>query len=125
MIYFDFRWLYLIDMVFIYLNLMAWLYVAYTKLEKIENHLKNCKLVNNNRYIWGGGPIGRVYRLAQINGMLRFPRIIVKNGEADLEEIRNLPTPLRRWVKIPFMTGLVFFASLFILVAWDEFVLST
>lgn len=122
---FDFRWLYLVDMAFIYLNLMVWLYIAYTKLEVIENHLNNCDLVKFNRRIWGGGPLGRMYRLMQISGILVYPKVVVKNGGGDLEEIRNLPTPLRRWIKIPFITGLISFVSLFILIAWDEFVLST
>ncbi|HET8790051.1 MAG TPA: hypothetical protein VFM75_02490 [Modicisalibacter sp.] len=107
----------------IFSNIAVWLYVAFTKLTQIENHLANCKLVNNNRRIWGGEPIGRVHRLAQINGMLSFPKIIVKNGEADLEEIMGLPVSLRRWVKIPFGTGVALLFAMIILYVYGKYFL--
>ncbi|SHF24980.1 hypothetical protein SAMN02745148_02175 [Modicisalibacter ilicicola DSM 19980] len=90
----------------IFSNIAVWLYVAFFKLSQVEKHLSNCQLVENNRRIWGGGPFGRMYRLMQISSMLLFPKPIVKNGEADLEDIQNLPISLRRWVRIPFNVGL-------------------
>nr|WP_297459151.1 hypothetical protein [uncultured Halomonas sp.] len=122
MIEFDFRWLSVFIIVGLWLQIALWLYVAYAKLEDIENHLANCKIVKNNRYIWGGGPIGRAHRLAQINGMLCFPNIIVKNSEADLEEIMRLPVSLRRWVKIPFGTGAVLFIAMIVLWAYGKYI---
>lgn len=107
--------------ILIYLNLSVWIYVAFAKLEKIESHLENCELVENNRHIWGGGPLGRIYRLMQIGGMLFSPKIIEKNGEADLEEIRALPVSLRRWTLIPIGTGTVLFAAMIILWGYGEY----
>nr|WP_297459249.1 hypothetical protein [uncultured Halomonas sp.] len=107
--------------ILIYLNLSVCLYVAFAKLAKIESHLENCKLVENNRYIWGGGPIGRMYRLMQIGGMLFFPKIIRKNGEADLEEIRRLPIPLRRWVTFPAGTLIALSAAMIALWGYGEY----
>lgn len=118
---FDVRWISVFIIVGLWLQIALWLYVAYAKLEKIEGHLRNCKLVENNRYIWGGGPLGRMYRLMQISGMLFFPRIIEKNGEADLKEIRRLPISLRRWVVIPAGTGIAIVAAMIILWGYGEY----
>nr|WP_297460126.1 hypothetical protein [uncultured Halomonas sp.] len=117
----DHRWLYVIILVLIWLQIILWTYISYSKLEKIENYLENCKLVENNRRIWGGGPLGRMYRLAQISGMLFFPKIIAKNGEADLEEIRNLPISLRRWAIIPACTGATLFAAMIALYIYGKY----
>lgn len=118
---FDHRWLYVIILVMIWLQIILWTYVAYSKLDKIESHLKNCKLVENNRRIWGGGPVGRTYRLMQVSGMVLFPKPIVKNGEADLEEILRLPTPLRRWIKIPSISGLVLLSMMVVLYIYGNY----
>lgn len=119
---FDFRWFYVIILVAIWLQIMLWIYVAYTKLEDIENHLANCDLVQFNRRIWGGGPLGRMYRLMQISGMLFSPNSVVKNGEADLKEIMELPVSLRRWVKIPFGTGAALLVAMVILWAYGKYI---
>lgn len=103
------------------INLVILLYVAFAKLTKIESHLESCKLVENNRYIWGGGPIGRMYRLMQIGGMFFFPKIIEKNGEADLEAIRKLPISLRRWITIPAGTLIALFSAIIILWGYGKY----
>ena len=61
-----------------------------------------------------------MYRLMQISSMLLFPKPIVKNGEADLEDIQNLPISLRRWVRIPFNIGLALSIFMFVLWAWGK-----
>lgn len=122
MIEFDLKWISVFIIVGLWLQITLWLYVAYAKLSNIESHLKSCKLVENNRYIWGGGPLGRMYRLMQISGMLFFPKIIARNGEADLEEIRELPISLRRWATIPASTGTALFCAMIILWAYGKYI---
>ncbi|SHE70690.1 hypothetical protein SAMN02745148_00916 [Modicisalibacter ilicicola DSM 19980] len=106
--------------VLIFSNIAVCLYVAFFKLSLIESHLANCKLVENNRDIWRGGLFGRMYRLGQISGMIFFPSPIVKNGEADLEEIQRLPAELKRWVKIPYATMALLSIAMLVLWAWGK-----
>lgn len=98
-----------------FFNMAICSYVAFSKLEQVESHLENCKLVERNRRVFGSGFFGRTYRLSQIGGMLIYPKILVRNGEANPEEIQKLPKDLRRWVVVPIGTGAMLFSLLVIL----------
>lgn len=102
-------------------NLAVMLYVAFSKLDEAEDHLANCELVRFNRKVWGGGAMGRMYRLSQICGALIAPQTIVEKSGGNLEEIRSLPASLRRWVKIPFITGAIFFAAMIVLWGYGKY----
>lgn len=110
-----------ITFIFIFTDMAVCTYVAFYKLDKVESHFKNCKLVENNQRIWGGGFFGRSYRLSQIGGMLIYPKIIVKNGEANFEEIQKLPASLRRWVVFPLSAGVMLFFVLAIIWIYGKY----
>lgn len=85
----------------ILLNLTILLYVAFFKLEEIEQKFTRSQLVSINRQCLGNDPIGRLYRLSLINGLITRPKRYHREDPPALDDVKDLPRSLRNWVHIP------------------------
>jgi hypothetical protein len=85
----------------ILLNLSILLYVAFFKLEEIEQRFTRSRLVSINRRFLGNDPIGRLYRLSQIGGLITRPRRCHHEDPPANDDVIGLPRHLRNWVQIP------------------------
>jgi hypothetical protein len=85
----------------ILLNLSILLYVAFFKLEEIEQKVSRSRLVSINRRFLGNDPIGRLYRLSQISGLITRPKRFHREDPPANDDVIGLPKHLRNWVQIP------------------------
>jgi len=91
-------------------------WVALFRLERIEQALGNSKLSLDAKRQWrNAGLVGRQYRLAMAIGVLLFTHLYVKRGLADPDDVRRMPTSLKRWAMIPAVTGSVVLMVQFVL----------
>ncbi|MGO4003305.1 hypothetical protein ABVN23_19700 [Pseudomonas fluorescens] len=94
------------------------LHLAYTKMDYMLEHLKNCSLIKTLTPLNQGGPWGKFLLVGGISGVLTFPGMYIKRGNADADDIKNFPALLKRklvvlhWVCITLLIGLF---TLFIL----------
>ena len=109
--------------ILIFIDLAILAYVAFTKLEEVENYLKNSSEVITQRRIWGGGLVGRIMRLTRVGGLLMHPELYQKHGLVDIKDVQRIPRGLRRWVVIPGFIILVLCIAMFSLWACDEILL--
>lgn len=103
-------------------NFVVMLYVNFFKLAEIESHLENCDLVRSNRRKKGDGFWGRRYRLILITAILRkrTSRLLLDDPDA-IEDVRKLPTHLRRWIEIPYRMNACALIGILALYGWAEF----
>lgn len=75
------------------------LYLAYTT----ARHVRGFKTLPGRRKLWANlkdaGPFGRLILLARISATVLFPRLLVKRGLADLDDIQHFPLRLREILK--------------------------
>jgi len=97
------------------IDVAVFVWVAFFKLEQIEDALGNSKLnIDAKRFGSDSGLLGRQYRLSTAISALLFTNMYVRKGLVDLNDVKRMPTHLKRWVLIPFLTAGVSF--LFVLV---------
>jgi hypothetical protein len=97
------------------IDVAVFVWVAFFKLEQLEDALGNSKLnIDAKRFGSDSGLLGRQYRLSTTISALLFTNMYVRKGLVDLNDVKRMPTHLKRWVLIPFVTGGVLF--LFVLV---------
>jgi hypothetical protein len=97
------------------IDVAVFVWVAFFKLEQIEDALGNSKLnIDAKRFGSDGGLLGRQHRLSTTISALLFTNMYVRKGLVDLNDVKRMPTHLKRWVLIPFLTAGVLF--LFVLV---------
>jgi hypothetical protein len=97
------------------IDVAVFVWVAFFKLEQIEDALGNSKLnIDAKRFGSDIGLLGRQYRLSTTISALLFTNMYVRKGLVDLNDVKSMPTHLKRWVLIPFLTAGVLF--LFVLV---------
>lgn len=84
----------------ILLGMIAWiaicLHLAYTRIDGILEHLKNCTAVTDRAPLRDGGPWGKLLLIGGISGIVTFPNFFVKRGEADSSDLQKLPSNIRR-----------------------------
>lgn len=91
-------------------------WVAVFRLEQIEDALGNCQIIIDSRRLRKNlGLQGRQYRLASVIGALLFTNMYARKGLVDIDQVRNMPKHLRRWVLIPFVTAGLLFLLLVVL----------
>jgi hypothetical protein len=88
-------------LILILLNLSILLYVAFFKLEKIEQRFTRSRRVGINRKFLGSDPIGRLYRLSQISGLISRPKRCHHEDPSANDDVIGLPRHLRNWFQIP------------------------
>jgi hypothetical protein len=92
------------------------LHLAYTKMDLMLNHLKNCPAVMNRAFLLNVGPWGRLVVLGGIMGLMITPRIYLRDGGANAEDLKSFPADLKRklivlhwagWVPLLVVFGMV------------------
>ncbi|MGY2292472.1 hypothetical protein ACW9H6_22195 [Pseudomonas sp. SDO528_S397] len=80
----------------IFICLGVALHMAYTKIDLMLEHLKNCSAVRVHIPLRNGGPWGKLLLVGWIAGVVTFPRGYLKNGSANIEDLNNFPAPLKQ-----------------------------
>ena len=92
------------------------LHMAYTKMDLILSHLKNCRAVKARASLKNGGPWGKLLLIGGISSFVAFPGVHLSKGELSQDDLENLPHPLKRklvalqwsvWVLLAAMSVLV------------------
>ncbi len=104
------EWVALASGVIVVVSFCIDVYVKYFVLEKVEVQLKSCKIVVDAKRFWGQrGFVGRRHRLVAVNLALTSTQLLVDKGLVDIDEVRQVPIILRRWICIPDTIGLAGF----------------
>ena len=105
--------------VFIFLGIA--LHLAYTKMDMMLDHLKNCPAVMIRAPFKNGGPGGRLFVLGAIMGLMTVPRLYLRDGGASAEDLKGFPSDLKRKLIVLHWGGCVPLLVLFGMVAVVEF----
>ncbi|AZD29363.1 hypothetical protein [Pseudomonas chlororaphis] len=89
-------------------------YLSFTRLDEILGYVKNCKLVNNQRYYLYLGAWGRFLMIGMISGALAYSNYQIKKGLMDAGDVDNFPEPLKRRLIVMFNMQLVFLVCLIV-----------
>lgn len=84
----------------IFFCLAVALHLAYTKMDFMLEHLKNCPAVVTQVPLRHGGIWGRLLLVGWISGILTFPGYYLKHGGVSVEDLNNFPLSLRRKLKL-------------------------
>ena len=91
------------------------LHMAYTKMELMLEHLKNCSIVRTHAPLKYGGPWGKLMLIGWIAGVFAFPEYYLKRGQASLNDLNDFPANLRKKLVMLKWASLVLFAAMIIL----------
>ncbi|MCP1488718.1 hypothetical protein J3D48_005031 [Pseudomonas fluorescens] len=72
------------------------LHLAYTKMDLMLEHLKNCSAITARAPLRHGGPWGKLLLVGGISGIVTFPLFYLKRGELSSEDLANFPASLKR-----------------------------
>lgn len=72
------------------------LHMAYTQLDLMLTHLKNCSAIMIRAPLRQGGPWGKLLLVGGISGIVTFPGFYLKRGGMSVEDLSNLPVALKR-----------------------------
>lgn len=86
----------LIDLAGIFLWIGGCLHLAYTKMDLMLEHLKNCSAIMTRAPLRHGGPWGKLLLVGGISGIVTFPTFYLKRGELSSEDLANFPASLKR-----------------------------
>ena len=111
----------LIDFGGIFVSLGIALHLAYTKMDLMLDHLKNCPAVMIRAPFKNAGPGGRLFVLGAIMGLMTVPRLYLRDGGASAEDLKNFPADLKRKIIILHRTGWVLLLVMCGLAAVAEF----
>ncbi len=81
-------------------GLLIWigvcLYLAYTKMDLMLDHLKNCSAIMMRASLRHGGPWGKLLLIGGISGIITFPNFYLKRGGLSLDDLNNFPIALKK-----------------------------
>lgn len=86
----------IVDLAGIGLWLGFCLHLAYTQMDLILRHLRNCSAVMARAPLRHGGPWGKLLLIGGISGIVTFPKFYLKRGELSSEDLAGFPAPLKR-----------------------------
>lgn len=92
------------------------LHVAYTKMDFILEHLKNCKAIMALAPLRHGGPWGNLMLTGGIAGIITFHGFYLRRGELSIDDLQAFPPLLKRRLIIMHWSALGLMATLFSLV---------
>lgn len=105
------------------LGIIVWigicLHLAYTRMEEMLEHLKNCSAVMDRAPLRHGGPWGKLLLVGGISGIVTFPNFFLKRGEVNTDDLDNLPSALRhklvmlQWSVWGLLGAMALFVALF------------
>lgn len=82
------------------LGLIVWIgicmHLAYTRMDEMLEHLKNCSAVMDRAPLRYGGPWGKLLLVGGISGIVTFPKFFIKRGEVSTDDLGSLPLALRQ-----------------------------
>lgn len=90
----------LVDLGGLFLWISVSLYMAYTKMDLMLEHLKNCSAIMARAPLRHGGPLGKVLLIGGISGIVTFPSFYLKNGGMSIDDLNNFPVALKRKLAI-------------------------
>ncbi|WP_341959322.1 hypothetical protein [Pseudomonas sp. RC10] len=91
------------------------LWVVLFRLEQIEDALGNSKInVEARRLGSSTGLLGRQYRLGLATSVMLFSNMYIRKGLVDPDDVKNMPTHLKRWAVIPNVAAAVLLMLSFI-----------
>jgi hypothetical protein len=96
--------------------IVVMLHVAYTKMDFILDHLKNCTAIMVRAPLRHSGPLGNLMLVGGISGIITFPGFYLKRGELSPEDLEAFPRLLKRKLIIMHWSALGLFAALILLV---------
>ena len=77
------------------LGVLVWigiaLHLAYTKIDLILAHLKNCPAIMIRAPLRHGGPWGNLLLIGGISGIITFQKFYLKRGELNADDLSKLP----------------------------------
>lgn len=86
-----------------FVNLIFLYYLCFKKLEVLEKFLEHSTWASDSRNMFGGGIIGRNFRLNAIAAMIFLPNRCHKRGLVDKADIKRIPKKLRRFVAMVYI----------------------
>jgi len=88
--------------VWIFIAIALLLHTAYSRLDEMAAHLPNCKALAFRLPMKHGGPAARLFLLGTIGGIILLPKSYLKDGGADIEDIRRFPPHLKKRLAIQY-----------------------
>lgn len=76
------------------------LYLAYTKMDVMQQHLKNSPSVRDLNYFLNLGPSGKLVFMNCVSRYVAWPRKHIAQGGISAEDLDSLPIPLKRTLVI-------------------------
>ncbi len=89
--------------------------IAYTKMDVMLEHLKNCSLITTLSQLKQGGPWGKLLLVGSVSGVVTFPAFYIKRGRASAEDLSNFPVLLKRKLVVLQWVGIILLGSAFLL----------
>ena len=86
----------LLDFIGVVIWISICLHLAYTKMDLILDHLKNCSAIRARASLQYGGPWGKLLLIGGISGIITFPGFYLKRGELSPEDLASFPLLLKR-----------------------------
>ncbi|MGY2292473.1 hypothetical protein ACW9H6_22200 [Pseudomonas sp. SDO528_S397] len=99
----------LVDFAGIFIWIGVCLHLAYTQMDLMLAHLKNCSAIMSRAPLRHGGPWGKLLLIGGISGIVTFPGFYLKRGGMSVEDLENLPAPLKRKLLIIQWVGIGLF----------------
>lgn len=96
------------------------LFFAYTKMDLMLSHLKNCPAITIRIFLMDTGPSGRLHLLGAITGLIIWPRLYLRDGGACADDLKRFPANLKRKLITLHWATCVFFSILLILYVFVE-----
>ncbi|ARU86677.1 hypothetical protein [Pseudomonas sp. M30-35] len=90
----------IVDLGGLFLWISVCLYLAYTKMDLMFEHLKNCPAIMARAPLRHGGPLGKILLIGGISGIVTFPNFYLKNGGMNADDLNNFPVSLKRKLAI-------------------------
>lgn len=91
------------------------LYIAYTKMDLMLDHLQNSAGVMNIAPLRQGGPWGKLLLVGGISGFVTFSNFYLKRGRISAEDLKKFPVTLKRKLVILHLSSIVVVSLLFLL----------
>ncbi|WP_084376459.1 hypothetical protein [Pseudomonas mucidolens] len=89
------------------------LHMAYTKMDLMLEHLKNCSAVMVQAPLRDAGPWGKLLLVGWIAAVVTFPGYYLKHGGVSIGDLNNFPATLKRklvaikWAAIVLLAALI------------------
>nr|WP_180205901.1 hypothetical protein [Pseudomonas sp. SbOxS1]NYU06011.1 hypothetical protein [Pseudomonas sp. SbOxS1] len=88
------------------------LHLAYTKMDMMLDHLKNCPSIMVRAQFKNGGAWGRLFVLAAMMGVMTMPNVYLRDGGASAKDLQSFLGNLRRKLIVLHWSGAFFIVLL-------------